>query len=100
MVVQVAVGRRKHNSLTTGVIDARSRGKRYRWHGKVSCSKVGDSPEKVTSIKYPAFASSHLHHGVLRVLQQYLRFNLPLPFLGTAHQPTTVRAADVRLLQQ
>ncbi|CAN0175152.1 unnamed protein product [Hapterophycus canaliculatus] len=35
MVMQVVVGRLKHASFTSGVIDARNRGKRYRWHGKM-----------------------------------------------------------------
>lgn len=35
MVMQVVVGRLKHVSFTSGVVDARNRGKKYRWHGKV-----------------------------------------------------------------
>ncbi|CAN0512522.1 unnamed protein product [Ectocarpus sp. 12 AP-2014] len=35
MVMQVVVGRLKHMSFTSGVIDARNRGKKYRWHGKM-----------------------------------------------------------------
>lgn len=34
MILQVSVGRLKHISLMTGVIDARNRGKKFRWHGK------------------------------------------------------------------
>lgn len=34
--MQVVVGRLKHVSFTSGVVDARNRGKKYRWHGKVT----------------------------------------------------------------
>ncbi|CAM9314487.1 unnamed protein product [Pylaiella littoralis] len=35
MVMQVVVGRLKHVSFTSGVVDARNKGKKYRWHGKM-----------------------------------------------------------------
>lgn len=39
IALQVVVGRLKHIGLTARLVDARNRGKRFRWHGKVSVAK-------------------------------------------------------------
>ncbi|CAM9265706.1 unnamed protein product [Choristocarpus tenellus] len=93
IVMQGIVGNKKYGSLTTGVIDSRNRGKKYRWHGKMGLL-VYDASVVVMGLGIASFFGSSTTSLVVILLMVYLWLNVNLQMHESRHMMAPMRSVD------